>query len=112
MKPVASSQDLARWAPGLMRQVAESLQQAVMAKKVRYAKMSWEEHIQRGHTPFRRDCQVCQEASARGRMHSKVSHPRAGILNLDTCGPFIKGHDVEGESKFMLIGHIHMVETA
>ena len=37
-------------------------------------------------------------------MHSKVSHPRAGILNLDTCGPFIKGHDVEGESKFMLIG--------
>ena len=30
VKPVASSQDLARWAPGLMRQVAESLQQAVM----------------------------------------------------------------------------------
>ena len=26
--------------------------------------LSWEEHVKLGHLPFRRDCRVCQEASA------------------------------------------------
>ena len=68
--------------------------------------MSWEEHVQRGHTPFRRDCQVCQEAAARDRPHFPAGCARAGILNLDVAGPFIGGHDVEEKEKkkFMLIG--------
>ena len=37
-------------------------------------------------------------------MHHKISHPRAGILNLDVCGPFVKGRDAEGDAKFMLTG--------
>ena len=66
--------------------------------------LSWEEHVQRGHTPFRRDCQICQEAAARGRMHKKTSHPRAGILSLDVSGHYVRGNDLECEAKFMLVG--------
>lgn len=54
--------------------------------------------------PFRRDCQVCQEASGVARGHRKVSHQRAGILNLDVAGPFHLGNDVEEPAKFMLLG--------
>ena len=103
-EPLRSSKDLSRWAPGMMKQVATQIIQQIFKKKVRASKMSWEEHVQRGHTPFRRDCQICQEASARGRMHHKISHPRAGVMSLDVAGPFHKGHDVEGQAKFMLIG--------
>ena len=105
-KKVKSSKDLARWAPGMMREVAERLQEKVFKKKVRKLKrMTWEEHVKRGHCPFRRDCQVCQEASARGRMHRKILHPKAGVVNLDVAGPFHQGNDVEKKNaKFMLIG--------
>ena len=101
---VGSSKELARWAPGMMREVAFQVQKEVLKGEVRLCAMSWQEHIQRGHTPFRRDCQVCQEASARGRRHLKIPHPRAGILNLDVSGPYVKGNDLEGDAKFMLIG--------
>ena len=104
-RKVRSSKDLARWAPGMMREVAERIQAVIFKKKVKMLKrMSWEEHVKRGHCPFRRDCQICQEASARGRMHRKITHPRAGVVNLDLAGPFQKGNDVEGNAKFMLIG--------
>ena len=80
------------------------IQQDVLRAKLKAAKMSWAEHLERGHTPFRRDCRLCQEASARGRMHSKVKHPRAGVMSLDVTGPYKKGKDIDGEAKFMLIG--------
>ena len=102
--PVLSSKELARWAPGLMREVARQIQKVVFQKKIKAVKLSWDEHIQRGHTPFRRDCQICQEAAARGKRHSPVQHPRAGVMSLDVAGPLVKGHDVERETKFMLIG--------
>ena len=103
-EPLRSSKDLSRWAPGMMKQVATQIIKQIFKKKVRAAKMSWEEHVQRGHTPFRRDCQFCQEASARGRMHHKISHPKAGVMSLDVAGPFHKGNDVDGQAKFMLVG--------
>ena len=104
-RKVKSSKDLARWAPGMMRQVAERLQEVVFGKKVwKIRKATWEEHVRRGHCPFRRDCQVCQEASARGRMHRKIVHPKAGVLNVDVAGPFHQGNDLEKSAKFMLIG--------
>ena len=104
VEKVKSSKDLERWAPGMMREVAMQLQRQVFEEAVRAARMSWEEHIQRGHTPFRRDCQICQEASARRRMHKKITHAKAGVLNLDVSGPYLKGNDVEGDAKFMLVG--------
>ena len=95
---------LARWAPGLMKEVATQLQKVVFQRQIKAVKLSWEEHIQRGHTPFRRDCQICQEAAARGKRHVAVQHPRAGVLSLDVAGPLVRGHDVEKDVKFMLIG--------
>ena len=99
-----NSAELSRWPPGMMKEVATRIQQDVLQAKLKAAKMSWAEHLERGHTPFRRDCRVCQEASARGRMHSKVKHPRAGVMSLDVTGPYKKGKDIDGEAKFMLIG--------
>eukprot|EP00438_Fugacium_kawagutii_P029112 Skav233709 [mRNA] locus=scaffold2120:28636:35173:- [translate_table: standard] len=99
-----SSKDLSRWAPGFMKEVASRLQSVVLGGRLRMKRMSWEEHCQRGHTPFRRDCQICQEASARGRLHQKVKHPRAGVMSLDVSGPYKAGKDVEESSRFMLIG--------
>ena len=104
LEPVASSKDLARWAPGFMKEVAVQVQRQVLKKEIKIQMMSWEEHVKRGHTPFRRDCQICQEAAARSRMHRSVSHPRAGVLTLDVSGPYTKGHDLEEPGKFMLIG--------
>ena len=102
--PVQSSKELARWAPGLMKEVATQLQRVAFMKKVKFMKLSWDEHVQRGHTPFRRDCQICQEAAARGKRHMAIEHPRAGVLSLDVAGPLKTGHDVEVDTKFMLIG--------
>ncbi len=101
---VTSSKELSRWAPGFVREVGVQLQRQVMKGEVKMKKMSWEEHVHQGHTPFRRDCVVCQEAAARGRMHGKMLYPKAGVLSLDVSGPYVKGRDVEGEAKFMLIG--------
>ncbi|CAL1130775.1 unnamed protein product [Cladocopium goreaui] len=101
---VMNSVELSRWPPGMMKEVATRIQQDVLQAKLKAAKMSCAEHLERGHTPFRRDCRVCQEASARGRMHSKVKHPRAGVMSLDVTGPYKKGKDIDGEAKFMLIG--------
>ena len=100
---IQSSKELARWAPGLMKEVAMQLQRTVFRKPIKLVKLSWDEHVQRGHTPFRRDCQVCQEA-ARGKRHVAVQHARAGVLSFDIAGPLVRGHDIEEEVKFMLIG--------
>eukprot|EP00434_Breviolum_minutum_P043255 symbB.v1.2.038547.t2/scaffold6043.1/size21519/1 len=101
---VSSSKELVRWAPGMVKEVAIQLQKQVWGREVKLKPLSWEEHVQRGHTPFRRDCQICQEAAARGRMLKKTSHPRAGILSLDVSGPYVRGNDLESEAKFMLVG--------
>lgn len=84
---IASSKELSRWAPGFVREVAKQLQIQVFKGELRMKKLSWEEHVHQGHTPFRRDCMICQEAAARGRMHGKVHHPKAGVLSLDVSGP-------------------------
>eukprot|EP00434_Breviolum_minutum_P003898 symbB.v1.2.003425.t1/scaffold183.1/size281544/9 len=101
---VKSSKELSRWAPGFVKEVAIQLCMQVWKDPVSLMAMSWSEHVQRGHTPFRRDCQICQEASARGRKHVGIRNPRAGILNLDVSGPYEVGRDVEEDGRFMLIG--------
>ena len=98
------SKKLARWAPGFMREVARQIQGQVFKKDLKLKMLSWSEHVRHGHVPFRRDCQICQEASARGRMHFKKSHPKAGVMSLDVSGPYHLGHDLLVEGKFMLIG--------
>ena len=59
---IASSSELARWAPGVMKIVAKALLSQVVHREPRLAPLSWQEHIQHGHIPFRRDCLVCQQS--------------------------------------------------
>ncbi len=37
-------------------------------------------------------------------MHRRVTHPKAGVLSVDVSGPYVKGHDLDKEAKFMLVG--------
>ena len=101
---VKDSKELSRWAPGMMREVAVKIQKEVFGSQPVLRVLSWSEHVRQGHVPFRRDCQVCQEAAGRSRAHHRVSHPRAGVLNLDVAGPLRPGNDLEETAKFMLLG--------
>ena len=92
---IAESKKLARWAPGMMRSVAASLQQITFRGKVVIKKLSWQEHLNANHVPFRRDCRVCQEACARDHHHRRSKlPPRAGVLSIDMAGPFVAAPDL------------------
>ena len=75
-----------------------------MGDEVRMRKMSWQEHLALGHTPFRRDCKICQQAAAKDRPHRRVPHPLAGCLSVDVTGPLITSKDQRGENRYMLVG--------
>eukprot|EP00438_Fugacium_kawagutii_P024973 Skav217964 [mRNA] locus=scaffold3450:124613:131011:+ [translate_table: standard] len=97
---------LSRWVPGMMRAVAEKIQEEVYQKRVVLRRLSWKEHVLAEHTPFRRDCKVCQEASARDAKHVRSKLPaKAGILSLDVSGPFRSAQDLLGkEARYFLAG--------
>ena len=108
---LSSSKALARWAPGMMRELARCLRKEVDGEsRTKVKALSWEEHVKLGHLPFRRDCRVCQEASAKDRPHRRVRHPAGNVLSVDLSGPFIKGIDVDGVSrpKVPARGCVHM----
>ena len=97
------SKDLARWAPGMMREVAKALTMTVQDKTLAICKMSWSEHLENGHVPFRRGCAVCQRAAARMRPHYRQDCPEGYTLALDTAGPFCVGRDVDNKKKRYLL---------
>ena len=93
-----------------MKAVAEALGQQIFGQAVDYQlrALLWNQHVEAGHVPFRRDCRICQEAAAKGRPHRKVQHPLCGTLSVDTTGPFKVGIDYDVKTKFrmkyMLVG--------
>ena len=96
---------LARWAPGMMKAIAIAVVK-VIGRKPTLRALRWEEHIRAGHTPFHRDCRVCQEAAARDRPHRKLRHPKAGVLSLDIAGPLRpeRDHEAKKKKKYILVG--------
>ena len=100
------SKSLSRWPPLMMREIATSLQVDTMKGEVKMRALSWREHVAAGHTPFRKDCLVCQEASAKDCHHRRNKDPpRVGVLSLDMSGPFRLGTDLNGKKgKYMIIG--------
>ena len=68
--------------------------------------LSWKEHVAAGHTPFRKDCLVCQQASAKDQHHRRSKlPPRAGVLSLDLSGPFKVAPDLHRQTaKYLLVG--------
>ena len=100
-----TSKDLARWAPGMMREVATQVVKHIQKRRVTLQVLSWREHLAQGHIPFRRDCGVCQRAAARQRPHRAQGIPEPCVLALDLSGPFAKGKDIDGdEKKYFLVG--------
>ena len=93
---VQTSSQLSRWALGTMNMVSEALMTQVARQKPRLAPLSWEEHVQHGHVPFRRDCLVCQQSLQQQPPHRRVQHKIGGVLSLDTTGPFIRAPDLSG----------------
>ena len=101
--PDIDSRELARWAPRMMREIATALTQQVQDKQVMMRKLSWQEHVANVHFPFRRDCVICQRASATRRPHRRQEHPEAHVLALDLCGPLKWGNDIDGDEKRYLL---------
>ena len=102
---VKSSKDLSRWAPGVMAMVAEALTTQVMQRNPMLRPLSWDEHSAHGHTPYRRDCAVCQQTLQQRDPHRKVPYPVGGVLSLDVAGPLIPAKDIAGlYARWMLGG--------
>ena len=104
------SKRLARWVPRLMDLVADALcRQAFKETAIKCKAMTWAEHCAAGHVPFRTDCRVCQESSAKGRPHRKVAYPLNGTLSLDVAGPLKKAKEMfwaegGGYMRYILVG--------
>ena len=98
------SKELARWSPGTMSMIARAIQEEIRGGSPKMLALSWTEHLRYNHTPYRRDCRVCQETLQKQRPHKRIENPWAGVLSLDTAGPFKVGRDFQGKGKFLLIG--------
>ncbi len=101
---IRSSKELERWSPGMMKEVARWVVEEVQREEVRLKGLSWDEHIQLGHVPFRRDCKICQESRQKQHPHRKVKHPLSGLLSLDTSGPHKDGQDLANQARYMMVG--------
>ena len=102
---VKSSKDLARWPPGVMTMIAQSLIEEVQKKTPKIHALSWKAHLENGHAPYRRDCLVCQQAQQQAAPHRRVKWPRAGVLSLDVTGPLVKAYDAGGAMvRYALVG--------
>ena len=97
------SKMLSRWAPGVMHMVALALKSKIYNVTGHLRAMSWKEHVDHQHYPFRRDCQICQESLQRDLPHRKVKHPLCGVLSADTTGPFHVASDVVCKAKCILV---------
>ena len=101
---VKNSKNLARWSPGTMNMVAEALLTQVHRQEPKLRPLSWEEHLRYGHTPYRRDCAVCQQAMQQQDPQRKVPNPRGGVLSVDTAGPLQKASDLGGlKARYLLV---------
>ena len=100
---MSDSKMLSRWAPGVMHMVALALKLKIYNVSGHLRAMSWKEHVDHQHYPFRRDCQICQESLQRDLPHRKVKHPLCGVLSADTTGPFHVASDVVGKAKYILV---------
>ncbi len=100
---VKESQSLSRWTPIMTSCIAEAI---LRDNGVEVKMRSWRTHIRQHHHPFRKDCQICQEAAARGRPHLRMKlPPRAAVLSLDLAGPMMVTDDVNRKkAKYILVG--------
>ena len=108
---IAQSKTWAKWAPKLTWHIGRAIlswintspddrRDSMHADLVGIRALSvqdkaFKEHCENGHVVFRRDCQVCLQASMRGHMHMRQLHQsvNALTLSLDLIGPWVPGKD-------------------
>ena len=66
-----------------------------------------QEHIEKGHVPFRKDCRACVGGAGKTRPHRRVKRPEAAALSADIVGPFKPGKNKE---RFMLVAAYTLVK--
>ena len=88
-----------------MNMMAEALMVEIMEQQPSLKPLSWQEHIDHGHVPYRRDCFTCQQSLQQQAPHRKVQQPIGGVLSLDTTGPFVRSPDAGGvKARYLLVG--------
>ncbi|CAE7508968.1 unnamed protein product [Symbiodinium sp. CCMP2592] len=105
----------AAWSPGLkcavQRAVEESLAGATL-ESICKLDGAFLEHLQRDHTPFRRDCRACLAGHFRGHAHRRIVAPDAWTLSLDLIGPTRQGSDeYVRKIRYGLIGTLVVPDT-
>ena len=101
----------AKWAPGLVKAMSamirchiQKAQGKIRPQRIASISADFICHVQRGHIPFRRDCQICLQGAAQMRAHRKVLHPDSWTLSMDLSGPFALSKDEFCEVRSMLVG--------
>ena len=98
----------AAWAPRLKEAVVDAVRGFMCDGDPAVRRLSaeqWKAHLLSDHQPFRAECRTCLEAASRGRMHRRVTHPRAYTLSIDLGGPYEGGRDQVGSrQKYMVVG--------
>ena len=105
------SRGWAAWAPGLSQAILSAWedhkrdwyerQEEALADQaaIKALGADWETHLRQDHRPFRQDCAICLEASAKQRPHYRQDHPSVFTMSMDVAGPFPQGIDSDGKTK-------------
>ena len=70
-------------------------------------KQQWFRHIQSGHLPYRKDCEVCVRGSATGPQHRRCVYKDTFVLLFDLAGPFSevgRSYDSAGYKYLLVAG--------
>lgn len=84
---IAVSKALAAWAPGLKACCAAMIKRLSLEPPPAIRVVApddleqWKLHVYNGHTPFRRDCQVCVQTMGRDKQHRQIGAPEPYCMN-------------------------------
>ena len=96
------SKRLAEWAPGLKKVLIRAILRIHRGENPQLCRLQpheieelkeWEEHVMRGHCPYRRDCAVCVEARGRDKPRRRQVCPDSFTMSVDISGPYEPGFD-------------------
>ena len=101
------------WAPGLTQALSSMLHRAFAQMKysvtagtaLNKIDPGFLHHLQQNHCPYRNDCATCLRGSAKKKQHRRILTPQSWCLSVDTCGPFVKGHDEHTtRARYLVVG--------
>ena len=113
------SSALALWAPGMCSAISLVMQRwLVRPRMTALTKEQWKRHVDQGHQPYEKTCEVCVTSSGTGRRHVRVEHPESFVLSADLSGPMREGGaDVNGHGahpkphKYLFVAKLRLPET-